>query len=384
VTNLTHLNAVEWLRRLVGYRTVVGESNLELIEDVSAYLTSLGFESMLIPGTREGTANLCATIGPAGRSGIVLSAHTDVVAADCETWASDPFCLTQRGSRLFGRGATDMKGFIAAVLATLPRLVDLDLCRALTLALSADEELGVQGVGPMLDVLAQSAVKPAFCVVGEPTNMRVAVAHKGKIAFRVKVHGRAIHSSAAPSGVSAIAAAADFINEIYSYQSALATHTRDPRFAVPYSSLNVGHIEGGTSVNVVAEWCVFDVEIRALPQQDLSALLRPLLDSAELIERHMRANAPEASVSVEVLSQYPGLDMAGDVPQLVAELSGTDHGLAVDFGTEAGLYCERLEVPVVVCGPGDVAQAHTVDEYIEHEQLVHAENFVRRIADWLC
>ncbi len=277
-----------------------------------------------------------------------------------------------------------MKGFIAAVLAAIPRLVNRDLRSPLMLALSADEELGVQGVGPMLDVLAKAPSKPTFCIVGEPTSMRVAVAHKGKIALRVSVRGQAAHSSAAPSGVSAIAMAAEIINELYAYQTALAKHAEDPRFGVPYASVNVGRIEGGTSVNVVADRCVFDVEIRAMPQQDLTALLQPLIDLSEHIQASMSARAPEAAVVVEVRAQYPGLDMAGDVPSLVATLAETDHGLAVDFGTEAGLYRQRLDVPVVVCGPGDVAQAHTVNEYIEMQQLAHAERFVHRVADWLC
>ncbi len=379
-----HLDVVGWLSRLVSHRTVAGQSNRELIEDVETFLAGVGVKSMLIPGTREGTTNLYAEIGPSGGSGVLLSAHTDVVAADAEEWTSDPFSLVRRGSRLYGRGATDMKGFIAVVLAAVPALVGRDLRRPLAIALSADEELGVQGVGPMLNLLVEAPHKPAFCVVGEPTTMRVAVAHKGKITLHVRIRGRAEHSSVAPTGVSAIAFAASMINELYAYQALLAARDGDPRFRVPYATVNVGRIDGGTGVNVVAGECVLDVEIRALPRQDLTTLIQPVIDLSEHIQASMRARAPEAAVTVEIRARYPGLDDAGDVAPLVAGLAESDYGLAVDFGTEAGTYQQRLGVPVVVCGPGDVAQAHTVDEFIEEEELARAERFVHRLADWLC
>ncbi len=277
-----------------------------------------------------------------------------------------------------------MKGFIATVLAAVPTLVERGLRRPLAIALSGDEEIGLQGVGSMLDVLAGAPDKPVFCVVGEPTNMRVAVAHKGKIAFRVCLRGRAAHSSVAPNGVSAIAFAAKMIEELYAYQAVLASQDSDQRFPVPYASINVGRIEGGTGVNVVAEECAFDIEIRALPRQSLTTLAQSVIDLAEDIQASMRTRAAEAAVAVTIRAQYPGLDEAGDVAPLVSRLAESDHGLAVDFGTEAGMYQQRLGVPVVVCGPGDVSQAHTVDEFIEEEQLVRAERFVHRIADWLC
>jgi acetylornithine deacetylase len=255
-----------------------------------------------------------------------------------------------------------MKGFIAAVLATLPTIVQRDLRRPLAIALSGDEEIGLQGVGTLLDVLAEEARRPAFCIVGEPTGMRVAVAHKGKVAFLIRLNGRAVHSSAAPDGVSAIASAGEMIG----------------------ASLNVGCIHGGTGVNIVADECTLDVEIRALPHHDPATLLQPIMALSEEIQANMRVRAPEAAVTVEIQAKYPGLYEGGDIGSFVAELADSDHGLAVDFGTEAGLYKQRLGVPVVVCGPGDVAQAHTVDEFIEEEQLIRAEQFVHRLADWLC
>lgn len=376
-------SAAEWLGRLVGHASVAGRSNLGLIEEIADFLTELGVPRLVIPGTREGTANLYATLGPESDSGVVLSAHTDVVEAHRDGWSSDPFALSKRGSRFYGRGTTDMKGFVAAVLAALPAIRSRDLRRPLGIALSADEELGVRGVQPMLDVLGEHRHRPAFCVVGEPTGMRVAVAHKGKIAFRVRLHGEAAHSSVAPNRPSAIEYAATAVGELYAYQATLAQDVRDDRFRVPYATLNVGRIEGGTSVNVVAEECSFDAEIRALPSQDHTGLIRPALSVFQRIEASMRQRLPSASVTVEMLCDYPGLDASGHVAELVAQLADSDFGMALDFGTEAGLYQQRLNLPVVVCGPGNIAQAHTKDEFIEEDQLVLAERFVRRIADFL-
>lgn len=384
MSGVGHPDCVSWLARLVAHRTVPGASNRELIEDVAEFLAGLGVESSLIAAPREGAVNLYAEIGPPVQPAVLLSAHTDVVAAEGEAWVSAPFSLTRRGSRLYGRGTADMKGFIAAVLATVPMLAQRRLRRPLAIALSADEEVGVQGVGTMLDVLAQSPRKPAFCLVGEPTRMRVAVAHKGKVTLHICLRGRAAHSSSAPSGVSAIAFAARLIGALYAYQDELAAGARDRRFSVPHASINVGRVRGGGAVNVVAERCALDVEIRALPRQDQAELIQPVLKMCARTEADMRERAPEASVTVKTRASYPGLDDRGETAPLIAELAESDYGLAVDFGTEAGLYQQRLAVPVVVCGPGDVAQAHTVDEFIEAEQLDRAQRFLVRLAERLC
>jgi acetylornithine deacetylase len=376
-------SAEEWLGRLVAHRTVAGESNLGLIDEIHDFLTRLGAHSVVLPGTRDDTANLYATIGPDTGGGVILAAHTDVVAADPAAWSSDPFTMTRRGSRLYGRGTTDMKGFVAAVLAAVPGLRARELRRPLGIALSADEELGVRGVQPMLTVLAANPHKPAFCVVGEPTSMRAAVAHKGKIAIRVRLRSEPVHSSGAPNGASAIDFAARAISELYDYQATLANDCRDARFSVPNATVNVGQIHGGTSVSVVAEACSFDAEIRGLPSQDHETLMQPVRQMLDRLQSGMRQRVPGASISVETLCDYPGLDVTGNAPRLVAQLAESDAGIALNFGTEAGLYQRCLNVPVVVCGPGDIAQAHTNDEYIEEQQLVHAERFLNRVADLL-
>jgi len=370
------------LARLVAHPTIAGRSNLDLIEDVRAFLFDHDVPSLVIPGTRDGTANLFASLGFDAAPGVILSAHTDVVDADASEWSSDPFRLDRRHGRLYGRGTADMKGFIAAVLDALPTMKASDLRRPIGIALSADEELGVRGVRPMLDELAARRERPAFCVVGEPTRMRAVVAHKGKVSFRIHFRSQSAHSSMAPRAVSAIEYAANAIADLYAYQATLADDAHDARFPITHASINVGRIEGGVSVNVVAPTCSFDGEIRALPEQDLEELLLPVRQCVRDAARRMGRDASNATASLEILSSYPGLDTRGEVPQLIAELAETDFGMAVDFGTEGGLFQQCLGVPVVVCGPGDIAQAHTRDEYLEENQLRHAERFVHRIIDW--
>jgi acetylornithine deacetylase len=374
------LTTTDWLRRLVAHRTVVGSSNIALIDDVKGYAEACGATATVIPGTRPGAVNLYVSVGPRDTRGIVLSGHTDVVEAPPEAWTSDPFDVASRDGRLVGRGTCDMKGFVASLLAALPDLAAMDLPRPVGIALSADEEMGVRGVGPMLDVLAAAEHLPLFCVVGEPTRMRVAVAHKGKVAMRIQLRGKAAHSSAPHSGVSAVHHGATLVGEVCRYGTRLAAAAHDDRFAVPHASVNVGRIEGGTSVNVIADNCEFDVEYRLPPRQSPAAVVSAVRSLAGAAETAMRSDAPQASVDIEILADYPGLDIAGEVPALVARIAETDCAMCADFGTEAGLFHERLGVPVVICGPGDVAQAHTIDEFIDESELERCDRFIRRLA----
>ena len=335
-----------------------------LIEDVRRYLEHWGATAVVIPGTRDGAVNLYAVVGPVGERGVLLSGHSDVVPASSEDWASDPFELSRRGQKLFGRGSCDMKGFLAAVLASVPELTEMALPRPIALAISADEEMGVRGSGRCLTCSARTDTRPLFCVVGEPTRMRVAVAHKGKVALRANIRGRAAHASSPQLGASAIAHAAALITQLYEYGQQLAREKRDDRFAVPHPSVNVGTVVGGTSMNVVADRCALEVEYRLLPGQSPEDVVSAVRLLVEREEAEMRG-ASEAAIALEVIAAYPGLDMTGAVPALVAGLAETDCTMCADFGTEAGLFHERLGVPVVICGPGDVAQAHTADEFID-------------------
>lgn len=369
--------AIDWLARLVAHNTSAGLSNLDLIQDVQGYLEHVGARTDIIPGRREGTANLYATVGPVEGSAVILAAHTDVVAADESQWTSSPFILESKGERLHGRGVSDMKGFLAVVLAALPDVVSGALLQPLAVALSADEELGVQGVWPMLEMITALPRSPSFCIVGEPTGMEVAVAHKGKVALRLTLHGVAAHSGIGGRGLSAVRHAADVVRCLYEVEGLLAAECRDSRFEVPHATVNVGRIVGGVAVNTIADRCALDVEVRILPGQEPDRILSD-------IEHTCRRVAAPADLCFEVLAKYPGLEQDGDIPGLVARLAEARHDdLAMNYGAEGGAYQSTLGVPVVLCGPGHVAQAHSADEFIDAEQLVRCERFVRRLGAWM-
>lgn len=379
--------SLELLRALVALATVAGEPNRELVDLIAERLRRAGATVTVVAGSsRPDGFNLHARVGPAVDGGIVLAAHTDVVAVDGQEWHSDPFALHPDGDRLHGRGTSDMKGFIAAAVAAAERAVSLPLRRPLTLALSCDEELGCAGVGTLLDLLAGEPVRPRLCIVGEPTGLRVADRHKGKVRLRVDVLGRAVHSATAPAGVNAVTYAARMIVALDGLARTLETGARDPAFGVPHATLSIGPIAGGTSTNIVPDRCAFEFELRTLPGQDGEALLEPARSVAGALSDEMRATAPEAGIELTLLSAYPGLAPADSTVEVAAAfgLDSEAGALAVDFGTEAGLYRERLGVPVVVCGPGDMARAHRADEYIEAGELAAAERLLDRLVDGLC
>jgi acetylornithine deacetylase len=369
------MGAEDLLAALVALPTVAGEPNRALVEFLRDTLAGSGAKVTVIPSPRAGAANVLATVGPRDVPGIVLAAHTDVVAVAGQSWATEPFALVARDGRLHGRGTADMKGFVAAALAVVTGIGDGPLRRPVHLALSCDEELGCRGVGPLLDTLA-ALPAPRLCVVGEPTMLDVATRHKGKVALRVRVRGRAAHSSAVTRGVNAVEDAARLISALDGVRE-VAAGERDDAFDVPHATLSVGRIAGGGPLNVVPDRCTFELELRTLPCQDPEPLLALVRDAA----RRLRAG-----VAFEELARYPGLaaDPAGrPAAELVAGLAGGRAGLAVDFGTEAGLYQERLRAPVVVCGPGSMAHAHGPDEYLEADQLARTEELLRRLVDHL-
>jgi acetylornithine deacetylase len=366
------------LADLVSFATVAGTSNEALVVYAAERLERAGATVTTSPATRPDGHNLRAVLGPADVPGVILSAHTDVVAVEGQAWSRDPFVLHAQDGRLYGRGTADMKGFIAAVLAVAAGVRAGALRRPLHVVLSCDEELGCVGIGPLLPELARTIPPPQLCVVGEPTRLRVADRHKGKLALRVSVTGRACHSSHAPQGVNAVEYAARLIVGL----SEVAGSGRDERFAIPHATVSTGPIRGGVSLNIVPDACVFEIEIRLLPGQDADGVQERVAAAAERLTGQMRERAPEAGIAVERTTAYPGLAggpnarAAGEV----AALAGAGDGLAVDFGTEAGLLQQALGGPVVVCGPGDMAQGHRPDEYLEESQLDDAVAFLKRLA----
>lgn len=374
------------LADLVGFPSVCRTPNGAIIEHVRAYLAGHGVDSVIVPGPEGDRANLFATIGPKVAGGIILSAHLDVVPAPPEGWLGDPFKLRRDGERLIGRGAVDMKGFAACVLASVPALVATPLARPMHIALSYDEEVGCVGVRHLIARLPELAPPVLGCIVGEPSGLRPVLAHKGKIAQRVMVHGKAGHSSRTDLGDNAIHYAAGLIAAIH--EEALRHVRQGPfaeAFAPPYSTIQVGVIKGGTGINIVPAQCVFEVEARAIAGQEPAALLGFLPGAAEWIRRKAAMTGHNVEFSIETLSNYPPLALAVADP-LVAfteEVSGQARQAAVSYGTEAGLF-QRAGIASIVCGPGDVDRAHKPEEYITDSELAGAMAMIVRVAERLC
>ncbi len=364
------MNSVEILERLVAFRTVSRDPNLELINWVREFLSSRGIESRLYPDDSGGKANLYATIGPTDRGGILLSGHTDVVPVDGQRWSSDPFSLFERDGRLFGRGTADMKGFLACALRAADLARGRQLMTPLHLAFSHDEETGCIGVRSLIEDMSRWAHKPQSCIVGEPTMLRTALGHKGKSAITATCKGRAAHSANPARGINAIHLACDLVGTLRQQQQLLvAAPLRDPAYEVPYSTLHVGTIQGGTVLNIVPSRCELEFEIRNLPIENAARIAANIRGEAEQL--CARYGDPDARIDLAVTNQYPGLETPADSPvvALLGALTGNRSTFKVGFGSEAGLFSGELGIPTAICGPGSIDQAHKPDEFISRDQL---------------
>src|SRR5215831_7519174 len=365
-------DTIEVLAALVGFDTTSRNSNLELIGWIETYLDRLGVPHRRIPDASGLKANLWATIGPPEVPGYILSGHTDVVPTDGQAWSSDPFRLSERNGRLYGRGTTDMKGFDACCLAAVPAMLARPLARPLHLAFSYDEEVGCIGVRGLIALLEKEKLRPAGCIVGEPTEMKAVIGHKAKRSFEVTVRGRTCHSSLAPHGVNAVEYAALLIARIRAVNDRLARHgARDPLYDVPYTTAHTGVVQGGTALNIVPDTCTFQFEFRSIAADNSDELTAEVTAYArEELEPDMRAVAPEAGIEFVVRSGFPGLETAADAPivELVKTLAAADGHEKVAYGTEAGLFA-AAGIPSVVIGPGTIDQAHKADEFIARAEL---------------
>lgn len=374
------------LERLISFATVSRDSNLEMIEFIRTYLEELGVECELFYNAERTKANLFATIGPCEGGGVVLSGHTDVVPVDGQPWTVDAFRLTEREGRLYGRGTADMKGFIASVLAAVPMFIERELKLPVHLAFSYDEEVGCLGVRSMLADLEQRPHKPALCLIGEPTELKPVLGHKGKLAMRCHVKGAPCHSAYAPYGVNAIQYAARMISRLEEIGEQLAQpEHHDERFDPPFSTVQTGVIKGGRALNIVPAECEFDFEVRALPGFNAHTVADQLQTyaEAELLPK-MRAVKSDTGIRLQPLSAYPGLATSPDseAARLLALLSGSTEFGTVAFGTEGGLF-EQAGIPTVVCGPGSMDQGHKPDEFVTVEQLRDCDAMLIRLADYL-
>jgi len=377
-------SAAELLARLVHFDTTSHKSNLALVAFIEDYLAQHGLASQLVPNAEASKASLYASIGPAGVPGVALSGHTDVVPVEGQTWSSDPFVLAERDGRLYGRGTADMKGFLACVLAAVPDFLQRKLAVPIHLVFSYDEEVGCLGVRPLIAEIRRRFVTPRMVVVGEPTSMSVVDAHKGPVRWHVEVKGRAAHSSMAPLGVNAISVAGKLLQELSRIERELKVAPRAERFDPPYATLQVTRIDGGTATNIVPVYCRFDFDVRALPGVDVTAIDRRIRAFAERVcVPEMRRVALESGIDIHVANQVPpfAAGSASEAVALALHLAGSNETHAVSYATEAGLFQEAGSSAVVI-GPGDIAQAHSADEFIAKDQLGTCMAFLDRLGAW--
>ena len=380
------MSTLDYLEKLLSFDTTSAHSNSELITWVQSELLAMGAIVKIIPNEDGSKANLFATLGPKDIGGVMLSGHTDVVPVTGQDWTVPAFSMTRRDGKVFGRGTTDMKGFIASMMTAAREASVQNLKTPLHLALSYDEEVGCIGVRSMIDMLNNAPIRPQMCIVGEPTGLLVATGHKGKIAARVKCIGCAGHSALAPFAVNALYLANDFITKLRKVQETLRLGaTQDHDYDVPYTTLHVGRIKGGGALNIVPHLCELDFEIRNLAQDDAAEILNNLTQAAKSIALEAQNIASEANIEIEVFNIYPGLDTASNEPVVgfVKSLTGANSTIKVAYGTEGGLFDQRLGVPTVVCGPGDMAQGHKPDEFITETQLsacdAMLDNLIQRL-----
>ena len=362
--------SVSILRQLVSFDTTSRNSNLQLIEWVADFLDSRGARVELVFNPTRDKANLLASIGPERQGGVVLSGHTDVVPVDGQDWSSDPFALVERDGRLYGRGSSDMKGFIASSLAALENWKGMKLLRPLHFAFSYDEEIGCFGAHSLVDRIVGSIPKPAFAIIGEPTDMRIGVAHNGVTGSHTSFRGVAAHASDPSRGVNAIDAAAAFVRF-------LGDVARLPQIAGNGCTLNVGRIVGGTATNIVAERCGVRWEYRTTHRQDADVIQKTISDYLEgdafaalVVENDIEMDVPQ-------FSSHLGEESLRVLTGFGAKLPVT----TIPFGSEAGIF-ERSRIPSVVCGPGSIDQAHRPDEWIAGAALHEADRFMSKVGEW--
>ncbi|MGE0847802.1 MAG: acetylornithine deacetylase [Flavobacteriaceae bacterium] len=379
-------DTLDILERLVAFPTVSADSNLALIDYVGEFLAARGFDLFRFADETGLKAGLFASLGPRDAPGIMLSGHTDVVPVEGQPWTREPFALTRAGERVFGRGTTDMKGFLACMLSAAGRAAARDLAQPLKLAFSWDEEIGCIGIPQMLPHLDAAVGRPALCIVGEPTSMQIALSHKGKVALRAVCTGTNGHSAMAPNYLNAIHIAADFIGRMRELQTRLGqTGVREEGYDIPYTTVHVGKVSGGKALNIVPEKAVVDFEFRYPASEDAAAIRAEIDAAARETVEPLLARFPEAGIEIGTLFAYPGLGISpdDDAMTLMRKIAPRAGLTRVGYGTEGG-YFSGMGIPTVVCGPGSMEQGHKPDEFIALSELAACDAMCDRVLDRLC
>lgn len=378
------LTARDMLARLVAFPTVSARSNLDLVDFVAGYLKDQGAEVRLVPDATGTKASLVARLGPDVPGGVVLSGHSDVVPVEGQDWSSDPFRLTERNGRLYGRGTCDMKGFCAAALALVPEMQQTRLGRPIYIALSRDEEIGCLGAPEMIEAMLAHFAPPQAVIVGEPSDMKVVTSHKGSWGFRAHFRGHEVHSSLVHTGVSAVMFAARMIAWMDDTMRANASSASPGELDPNWTTLHVGTITGGTATNITARDCSFAGEVRVIPGESVDEWRARICVEAARLATEMRELHPDAGIRMETRMQVPGLRPE---PESIAEplmraLTGDNGRNSVSYQTEAGQF-QAAGLSTVICGPGSIAQAHQPDEYLEVAQLDACTAMMRRLISHL-
>lgn len=380
------MTTAEMLARLVSFDTTSRNSNLKLIEFVRAYLDARGVAYRVSTNPTGQKANIHAIIGPQSAGGLALSGHVDTVPVEGQAWSADPFTLRSAGGNLYARGACDMKGFVASFLAAVPDFQAQHLQRPLHLCITFDEETDFGGIQRLVADLNESKLKPALCVIGEPSGMKPIVAHKGRLSLNVRVRGRPGHSSEPAKGVNAIHAASEAIAWLAAEARRLAKEGPFVEaFDPPYTTLQVGTIQGGSILNIIPELAEFSMEWRNVPGDDAERHLDRLKAFVSTtIEPAMHAVHPATGFSYEIINLMPllALDPDHELAAIVKQVTGSNSAGTVSYGTEAGYY-QNAGIPTIVCGPGYIAQAHQPDEFVAQSELDSCDTFIRRLADRL-
>ena len=369
-------SSIEILKTLIGFDTTSYKSNLSLIEAIKSLFDSYGI-SVVVDYNEEGNkANLFATTGPVEEHGVLLSGHTDVVPANKDHWESDPFIADERDDKIYGRGSTDMKGFIACVIRIMCQASQQKLTIPLHVCLSFDEEIGCLGVRNILPQLPTLIKTPRFCVIGEPTSMQIALGHKGKAVYQARCSGENGHSSMAPNYRNAIHVATQVVTSLVDSQNELAqSGQRDEEYDIPYTTIHVGKIQGGTALNVVSDSCTIDYEIRHIAEDSIGTI-------TDIINANLQKHSHSQYADIHFMNAYPGLSTSHEHPELqfLKSLLSDDTTVGkISFGTEGGLFSQTFDSPIFVCGPGSMEQGHKPNEYVEISEMNKCDLFLENL-----
>ncbi len=380
------MTAIELLEKLVSFKTVSRDSNLDLINFVEEYLNSFGIHSYKVYDSTGEKAAIYANIGPKSHGGIILSGHSDVVPVDGQDWNTDPFKLVKKDGLYYGRGTSDMKGFLACALAAVPDMIKANLAKPIQIAISYDEEVGCLGAPNMIKSMREKIPIADIAIIGEPTMMKVVNSHKGISLLETHVKGFEVHSSMVNKGVSAVMTASRLIGWLTNEMEKNLTKSKNSQnilaepFDPPYTTLHVGKISGGTASNITAKDCSFSTDIRVVPGESMSDWIEKYKNEAKRVEDLVKKINKNSSVTVNIKSATPGCrpEVAGEAEELVRSITGDNSTNVVAYGTEGGQF-QEAGYSAVICGPGNIAQAHQPNEFISASQILKGEEFIKDI-----